>query len=36
MDFDTVILTPYKVNGSFLPNDRLHKKFYTLQPPGYE
>jgi hypothetical protein len=30
MGFDMVILTPYKVNGSFLPNDRLHKNSYTL------
>ncbi|HEY8098343.1 MAG TPA: hypothetical protein VIE65_19960 [Methylobacter sp.] len=30
MGFDTVILTPYKVNGSFPPNDRLHKNSYTL------
>jgi hypothetical protein len=33
MGFDMVILTPYKVNGSFLPNDRLHKNSYTLLRP---
>jgi hypothetical protein len=30
MGFDTVMFSPFR-NGSFLPNGRLHKKFYTLR-----